>query len=85
MFGEPAWDMLLVLYTEEGRERQTVGKLINAAGHAPTTAQRWLDYLETQGFVRREPHPVDPYARALSSWPTRATTLWTRTFLRHGL
>ena len=59
MFGEPAWDMLLVLYTEDGGNRQTVGKLINTAGHAPTTALRWLDYLETQGFVRREAHPVD--------------------------
>lgn len=59
MFGEPAWDMLLVLYTEEGGQRQTVGTLANASGHAPTTAIRWLDYLEGQGFVRREAHPVD--------------------------
>lgn len=59
MFGEPAWDMLLVLYTEEGRQRLTVGKLISATGHAPTTAQRWLDYLERQGLIRREAHPLD--------------------------
>lgn len=59
MFGEPAWDMLLALYTEDGRQRLTVGKLVNATGHAPTTALRWLDYLETQGFIRREPHPLD--------------------------
>lgn len=59
MFGEPAWDILLVLYTEGGRQRQTVGTLANLAGHAPTTAIRWLDYLETQGFARREAHPVD--------------------------
>jgi DNA-binding MarR family transcriptional regulator len=59
MFGEPAWDMLLVLYTEHGRQRYTVGKLSTAAGHAPTTALRWLDYLEMHGFVRREAHPVD--------------------------
>ena len=59
MFGEPAWDMLLVLYTEHGAQRLTVGKLVDAAGHAPTTAIRWLDYLETQGFIRREAHPVD--------------------------
>lgn len=59
MFGEPAWDMLLALYTEDGRQRLTVGKLVNATGHAPTTALRWLDYLETQGFICREAHPLD--------------------------
>ena len=58
MFGEPAWDMLLLLYVEPGR-RQTVSRLAELAGLSKSTAIRWMDYLEEQKLVRRETHPTD--------------------------
>lgn len=60
MFGEAAWDMLLVLYIlDMSGQRQTVGSLLQFAGTPLSTAKRWLDYLEAHGLVRREAHPTD--------------------------
>lgn len=60
MFGEPAWDTLLALYMEAGSgPKLTVGQLSGLTDTPPTSAIRWLDYLEHHGLVRREPHPTD--------------------------
>jgi DNA-binding MarR family transcriptional regulator len=60
MFGEAAWDMMLVLYvTEKSNARYTVNGLVELAGVPPTTALRWLDYLEQQELVARSPNPTD--------------------------
>lgn len=59
MFGEPAWDMLLSLYTLEGDAQQTVNQLTEHSGAPRSTAVRWLEYLEQQQLVCREPHPTD--------------------------
>jgi DNA-binding MarR family transcriptional regulator len=59
MFGEPAWDMLLILYIEHERPRLTVSRLTERSGGPPTTALRWLEYLESHGLIRRESHPTD--------------------------
>jgi hypothetical protein len=59
MFGEPAWDMLLILYLEHERLRVTVSQLTRESGAAPTTALRWIDYLESQQLIRRVAHPTD--------------------------
>lgn len=60
MFGEAAWDMLLALYIlDVGGQRQTIGSLLHFSGTPLSTAKRWLDYLETQGLVRRTGHPTD--------------------------
>lgn len=60
MFGEPAWEMLLTLFVMD-REgpRLTIGALATRSGAKLTTALRWLEYLEDQNLVRREPHPND--------------------------
>ena len=58
MFGEPAWDMLIALYTLDG-QRTRVGKLVNIIGAPQTTALRWLEYLEKERFVVRRPDPDD--------------------------
>jgi DNA-binding MarR family transcriptional regulator len=60
MFGEPAWELLLTLFVMD-REgpRLTIGRLAQVAGTKPTTAIRWLDYLEGQMFIEREAHPND--------------------------
>lgn len=59
MFGEPAWDILLVLYIDSKLQRCTVGRLTELAGAALTTIIRWIEALEKRGFVRRTPHPND--------------------------
>jgi DNA-binding MarR family transcriptional regulator len=63
MFGEPAWDMLLVLYAHECHDRFKVSRLVEQSGGPATTGLRWLDYLENQQLVRRERDPLD--ARAM--------------------
>jgi len=63
MFGEPAWEMLLNLYlTESSGLRLNVSRVTEGSGSPPTTALRWLDYLENQRLVRRETHPTDARA-----------------------
>lgn len=60
MFGEPAWDMLIILYMNEAMgPRLPISRLGDMADTPPTTALRWIEYLEQQGLVRREPHPTD--------------------------
>ena len=60
MFGEPAWDMLLSLFiTDVSGARQTVGRLTDVTETPPTSALRWIQYLEKERLVEREPHPTD--------------------------
>jgi DNA-binding MarR family transcriptional regulator len=60
MFGEPAWDMLLELFiNKDYGARLSVGRLCELSGAPPTTALRWLDYLEKEKLVGREPNPTD--------------------------
>lgn len=60
MVGEPAWDMLLVLYaTAASHGPHTISKLTAFTGAPPTTGLRWIDYLESQNLVRREDNPTD--------------------------
>lgn len=62
LFGEPAWDMLLILYLGASESRRTLGRLGKVAGISKSTALRWIDYLDRHGLVRREPHPTDKRA-----------------------
>lgn len=59
MFGEPAWEMLLLLYITEPGPRQSISRLADESGASRTTALRWIDYLEGQGLICREAHPND--------------------------
>lgn len=54
MFGEPAWDLLLTLCAFE-REQPSIqlSALAQLSGTPPTTALRWLSYLEAQELVAR--------------------------------
>lgn len=62
MFGEPAWDLLLLVYISESGPRPTIGRLAELAELTKSTALRWIDYLESQRWIRREPHPTDKRA-----------------------
>jgi DNA-binding MarR family transcriptional regulator len=60
MLGEPAWDMLLVLYINDfDGPRLSVGRLATLSGAPMTTALRWLDYLAKERLISRQPHPTD--------------------------
>jgi DNA-binding MarR family transcriptional regulator len=59
MFGEPGWEMLLILYSEEDVSRLSVSRLVTASGSPPTTGLRWFEYLESQQLVHRQKHPTD--------------------------
>lgn len=59
MFGEPAWDILLLLYVADYERRQTLSSLTDRAGATRTTGLRWIGYLEKEQLVRREGHPTD--------------------------
>lgn len=58
IFGEPAWDILLILYVSDGRAF-SIKKLSDQAGLAPTTTLRWVEYLVEQQLVTRDTHPTD--------------------------
>ncbi len=66
MFGEPAWDMLLSLYSLEPGQQQSANCLLNLVGVSETTALRWIDYLEQQQLIQRVVHPTDVRAVLLA-------------------
>lgn len=60
MFGEPAWDMLLILYiTESSDARTTISNLASHSGAPSSTAQRWIELLIDKGLAIRHAHPTD--------------------------
>lgn len=60
MFGEPAWEIMLLLYIMETEgDRQTPSKLAAWTGTPLSTTVRWLDYLEKKQLVSRQGHPND--------------------------
>jgi DNA-binding MarR family transcriptional regulator len=59
MFGEPAWEILLLLYVSPGSARFTASRLAQVAGYSKATAIRWMDYLEKERLIQRRPHPTD--------------------------
>jgi DNA-binding MarR family transcriptional regulator len=58
MFGETAWDMLLTLYVSDV-EAMTLSHLAQLVEAPPSSALRWIEYLEAQRLARRDAHPSD--------------------------
>lgn len=76
MFGEPAWELLLTLFVmDQHGPRLTIGRLAQLAETKMTTALRWLDYLDDQGFVRRDEHPGDARTSFVSLTDKARSTL----------
>lgn len=60
LFGEPAWDLLLELYAAEiTQQRVSVSSACIASAVPPTTALRWIEKLEKEGWIGREGDPLD--------------------------
>lgn len=60
LFADPAWDMLLELYAAElGQRRVPVSSLCVASNVPSATAIRWINTLEREGLIERQPDPLD--------------------------
>jgi DNA-binding MarR family transcriptional regulator len=60
IFGEPAWDVLLVLYIADFvGGKQTIGNVASLVDVPVSTVVRWVRQLEREQLATREPHPHD--------------------------
>lgn len=61
LFSDPAWDILLeALASELGRSRVSVSRLCHASAVSGTTALRWINKLEQDGWLARVADRFDP-------------------------
>lgn len=60
LFGEPGWEILLVLYSKELRQERVVVSDIQNIVRAPaTTSLRWIGSLVKRGYIEEHPDPLD--------------------------
>lgn len=60
IFADPAWDILLDLYAAElAQVRVSISSLCIASNVPSTTALRWINALEAEGLIERNPDPLD--------------------------
>ncbi len=60
LFADPAWDMLLEAYIAELMQtRLSVSALCHSAAVPATTALRWVQKLEQNGWLNRRKDPLD--------------------------
>lgn len=60
LFSDPAWDILLEAYASYlDQTRISVSALCVASGVPATTALRWIKKLEQDGWLLRDPDPLD--------------------------
>jgi hypothetical protein len=60
LFGEPAWDILLILYwAQHSQRRLSVSAVCVSAGAPNTTALRYIEHLCRSGYIIKKPHPTD--------------------------
>ena len=54
-YGEPAWEALLVLYTQRhAGSRMTIEELAASTSASRSAALRWIDYLQSEGMIERD-------------------------------
>lgn len=60
LFGEPAWDILLILYwARHSQRRLSVSAVCASSGAPSTTALRYIEHLLQTGQIAKERHPTD--------------------------
>lgn len=70
LLGEPAWDMLLALYSLPPRgEVLSVTSLSLAANVPQATGIRWQNKLLEEGLIRRDPHVRDSRVQLIGLSP----------------
>lgn len=58
LFGEPAWDLLLAMFTARAEGRPMIlCRAYKAAGVTDTTGRRLLDKMEAEGLISRRRAP----------------------------
>ena len=63
VLSEPAWSLMLALYTADAVRKQLhIGSIAERADVPRSTALRWLTKLDRSGFVRLVPDPSDKRA-----------------------
>lgn len=62
IFGEAAWEILLLLYIERHGKRYSIGRLADELGLAQSSTGRWVGYLQDRKLVQRKAHPTDKRA-----------------------
>ena len=73
LFSEPAWDMLLKLYAADlGGRAETISNVCLASGVSPSTALRWLQHLQGEGWIEGSFDPDDRQSRIAMSAKSRA-------------
>jgi DNA-binding MarR family transcriptional regulator len=76
LFCEPAWDMVLDLYINNGRNRMiSVSSACLASAVPTTTALRHISELVRRRLVVRSPHPVDRRAFILHLSPLAVSVM----------
>jgi hypothetical protein len=82
LFGEPAWDLLLALFTaREKGEEMILCAAYRAAHVSDTTGRRLLDQLEKEGLISRRRAPDSRKTRLVELTPDaveRMTEFWPR-------
>lgn len=79
LFADAAWDILLQLFLAELQKRDVdVAELVVFSSVPDSTAQRWLEKLEGDGFVRTKAHLPGPRRSfvELSGQGRRAMQAW---------
>jgi DNA-binding MarR family transcriptional regulator len=80
LFGEPAWDILLELCVAEWTQQKlSVSGACFASSVPPTTALRWVQRLEKEGWVKRVSDRLD--GRRFWLAPTETASVAMRNFL----
>ena len=64
-FSEPAWDIMLILYIEAGQRPLAATGAAHVTDTPETTALRWVEALESAGFVNSHTHASDRRVRLL--------------------
>jgi DNA-binding MarR family transcriptional regulator len=60
LFADPAWDILLFTYAARlEQQRVSIGAVCESAAVPSTTALRWINKLEQDGWVSRSDDPLD--------------------------
>jgi DNA-binding MarR family transcriptional regulator len=59
IFGETAWDILLVLFSKENHLNMIAADIAAELNTALTSTVRWIHYLEQQSFIQIRLDPLD--------------------------
>jgi DNA-binding MarR family transcriptional regulator len=66
LFAEPAWDILLLLYSvEKSQDLLSVSAVCSRVDAPATTVLRWIEKLEKVGMLMRRKHPTDRHVTHL--------------------